>query len=386
MSDILVNTISAKTGGIVTHTQNLVERFAERHIAATFYVPADFAQHFRARSTVRIRPAIAGRYGAMRRFLWEQTYWRGEIQRSRAATIFAAANFGLLWPSIPQLLLIREGGLFNPLYIKHVLPRLGARRQVETYVRRELMLLSARSSNIVMFPSETVRDWVLSYLPSLEKRTLVNPYGPGIPPASRRDEPLPWRSGGPLRLLFVSVYYPHKDPVCLARAVRALRSRGIDASARITMKAADFDHWSCGAEDYAALREAEQAGDVTLGDIVHSEIAAAYRACDAFVFPSVSETFGFPLLEAMAVGRPIVAADTLINREICGPAALYYPPFDAVKLADRLQQLDQRPDLRSALVEEGLARLRRRFLWEDHIGTLIDTLQRLSRSQSACAA
>lgn len=386
MSDILINTISAKTGGIVTHTQNLVERFAERKIPATFYVPADFAQHFRARSTVRIQPAVAGRYGAVRRFLWEQTYWRGVIQRSQAVTIFAAANFGLLWPSVPQLLLIREGGLFNPLYIRHVLPRLGARRQVETYVRRELMLLSAQSSSVVMFPSETARDWVLNYRPALEKRTLVNPYGPGIPPVSRRDDPLPWRSSGSLRLLFVSVYYPHKDPICLVRAIKVLRGRGVDASARVTMRAADFDHWSCGGEDYAALRAAERVGEVILGDISHKEIAAAYRACDAFVFPSVSETFGFPLLEAMAVGRPIVAADTLINREICGPAALYYPPFDAVKLADRLQQLDQRPELRSALVEAGLERLRRRFLWEDHIGTLVDTLQRLSRSRSSCAA
>lgn len=383
---IVVNTISARTGGIVTHTQNLVERFAERDIDATFYVPADFADLFRARRTVAIRPMMAGRLGAARRFLWEQISWREEVRRSRADAVFAAANFGLLWPRVPQLLLIREGGLFNPLYIRHVLPRLGLRRQLETILRRRLMLLSASSSAVVMFPSETVRDWVLRYLPGLESRTLVNHYGPGLKPLMTRDEPLPWRSSGTLRLLFVSVYYPHKDPNCLARAVTILRHRNIDATARITMKHADFQHWRCGPEDFAALQDGAERGQLTLGEVPHDAIEAIYRGCDAFVFPSVSETFGFPLLEAMAAGRPVVAADTLINREICGAAALYYPPFDAEKLADRLQQLDARPDLRIALVEEGLARLRRRFSWSDHIGTLVDTLQQLSRRRTACAA
>lgn len=383
---IVVNTISARTGGIVTHTQNLVERFAERGIAATFYVPADFAGRFRGRRTVGIRPMAAGRYGAARRFVWEQISWREEVRRSRANAVFAAANFGLLWPDVPQLLLIREGGLFNPFYIKHVLPRLGVRRQLETAVRRHLMLMSARASRVVMFPSESVRDWVLAYLPELESRALVNPYGPGISPHATRDEPLPWRLRGPLQVLFVSVYYPHKDPGCLARAVAILKARGIDAAGRITMKRADFEHWLCGADDYEELLKAEQAGYLTLGEVPHEDIAETYKNCDVFVFPSVSETFGFPLLEAMAIGRPIVAADTLINREICGAAALYYPPFDAEKLADRLQQLDTRPDLRMSLVDEGLARLRCRFNWNDHIGTLTDTLERLSRERLACAA
>jgi glycosyltransferase involved in cell wall biosynthesis len=376
---VLVNAVSARTGGIATHTESLVRNFSQRNIAAKFFVPGDFAERIHSCDSVEVNEARSARYRSVQRLLWEQTLWRQEVRRSNANVLFSAANFGLIKPGIPQLLLIREGGLFNPLYIRHILPRLTARHKIETNLRRRLMLTSARNSDVVMFPSESVRDWVLRYCPELETRTFVNSYGPGITPVAQAENPLPWRTGGTLRLLFVSVYYPHKDPLCLARATEILNQRGLPAHARITMKQDDFVHWSCGPADYAALMAAARGGYVEMGAVPHHSVGQAYKDCDVAVFPSVSETFGFPLLEAMAIGRPSVVADTIINREICGDAALYYPPFDAGKLADRLQQLDARPDLRQHLVQEGLKRVRDKFSWDRHIEGLIATLARIQR-------
>jgi glycosyltransferase involved in cell wall biosynthesis len=57
-------------------------------------------------------------------------------------------------------------------------------------------------------------------------------------------------------------------------------------------------------------------------------MGALYQACDLMVYPSLCESFGFSMVEAMGHGLPIVAADTPVNREMCQAAALYYSPLD----------------------------------------------------------
>ena len=70
-----------------------------------------------------------------------------------------------------------------------------------------------------------------------------------------------------------------------------------------------------------------------------AELATLYRNADVFVFPSIYEGFGFPVLEAMAHGAPVIAARSSSVPEIAGDAALYFPPNDAGALREALQRL-----------------------------------------------
>ena len=182
---------------------------------------------------------------------------------------------------------------------------------------------------------------------------------------------------GPVRLLYVSVYYPHKDPETLNQAVGLLQNEGIDASAHITMTKEEFQHWPCGDADYQSLVDGQKAGRVTLAPVPHRDLPATYGKYDLFIFPSVSETFGFPLVEAMACGLPVIAADTLTNREICGPAALYFPSFDAQALADRVKELRADPDLYRSIQQAGIARSQEKFNLSDHFDRLVTVLEQM---------
>ena len=88
-----------------------------------------------------------------------------------------------------------------------------------------------------------------------------------------------------------------------------------------------------------------------LGAVPYDALLSLYRGSRALVFPSYHETFGHPILEAMATRTPIVASDIATFRELSSDVALFFPPDDAVALADRLTELEQR-------VEEREQRLR----------------------------
>jgi glycosyltransferase involved in cell wall biosynthesis len=87
-----------------------------------------------------------------------------------------------------------------------------------------------------------------------------------------------------------------------------------------------------------------------------------YNFATAFVFPSLNEGFGLPLLEAMACGTPVVASETPIFREVAGDAALYFDPHSSQHLTCALEQcLDER--IWREYRERGLRHLAR-YSWD----------------------
>ncbi len=99
-----------------------------------------------------------------------------------------------------------------------------------------------------------------------------------------------------------------------------------------------------------------------LGRVPYAEILQYYRGAVALVFPSLIETFGHPLLEAMLAGTPILAADILSFREIAGDVARYFPPQDPVRLARLVDELRREPEATQARVERGRLRAKE-FTW-----------------------
>lgn len=99
------------------------------------------------------------------------------------------------------------------------------------------------------------------------------------------------------------------------------------------------------------------------GYIADTDLPALYSAAAAFVFPSLYEGFGMPVLEALACGCPVVCANSSSLPEVAGEAALYHHPLDSVALEFRLRQILTEPSLTEALRQKGLAQAAK-FSWE----------------------
>lgn len=100
------------------------------------------------------------------------------------------------------------------------------------------------------------------------------------------------------------------------------------------------------------------------GYIANSDLADIYRGASAFLYPSLRESFGIPMLESMACGTPVIAGNTSAMPEIAGDAALLADPFDENDIARQLLRLEQDKGLRDMMTEKGLQRVKQ-FSWRN---------------------
>jgi glycosyltransferase involved in cell wall biosynthesis len=98
------------------------------------------------------------------------------------------------------------------------------------------------------------------------------------------------------------------------------------------------------------------------GYVDDAELPVWYAAASAFVFPSLYEGFGLPVLEAMACGAPVITSDVSALPEVAGDAALLVNPLDDVALAEAITRVVQDPVLAASLRERGVERARC-FTW-----------------------
>lgn len=165
----------------------------------------------------------------------------------------------------------------------------------------------------------------------------------------------------PRFVLCLSRLNPGKNVVRLVRAFRGAAARHKDLSLVLAGNA-DAGYLP---EVVAAIRDSGLETRVVLtGSIPEADVPAVYAASEAFVFPSTSEGFGIPLIEAMAMGVPVAASSATSIPEVVGDAGLLFDPLDEDAIAGALLELVEDGARRADLVARGRARAKR-FTWTE---------------------
>jgi glycosyltransferase involved in cell wall biosynthesis len=228
---------------------------------------------------------------------------------------------------------------------------------------RMLVPLAARCSHRIIVPSASTRDDLVHHLRVSPEKIDVIPMGVGAPPPNNR-----WAGGdlrGRLRLgpravvLTVSAKRPHKN---LARLLDALALIPSDRRPILLLPGYPTPH------EEELKRRASVLGiqDDTrfMGWVSDDELEELYSAADCFVFPSLYEGFGLPVLEAMARGVPVACSDRGSLAEVAGVAAQLFDPESPRSIATAIEGLLQDTENAERLRKAGLERARG-FEWRE---------------------
>ena len=244
---------------------------------------------------------------------------------------------------------------------------------------------SVRLADAVIINSESLRSEVLRYLDvDPAKLRLINEavdhdlFKPGDVDLARTHV----ASYGVTKpfVLFVSSLWSYKN--CRRAAARLGDSpeRASRAgSLRSLAPAATRSTWpSC---TRSAPSSASADDVVFVGGVPLEETVDFYRAADVFVYPSLNETFGLPILEAMACGCPVVTSDVSAMPETAGGAALLADPKAPESIAQAIIEAAQ-PGNRGRLLDLGFTRARQ-FTWAATAAQTLDVYREVAAKRKA---
>lgn len=169
-------------------------------------------------------------------------------------------------------------------------------------------------------------------------------------------------------LLYLGSNKPHKNLVrlveALARAHGEGRGEKREGEGRAGMTLVVAGAWDPRYPEARRRAETLGLGEVIrwLGPVPEADLPALYSAATAFVFPSLYEGFGLPVLEAMACGTPVACSNTSSLPEVAGEAAVYFDPIVVSQLSEALRRVWEDAGLRTALRERGWQRAQA-FSW-----------------------
>jgi glycosyltransferase involved in cell wall biosynthesis len=347
----LLHLVPGETGGAEVYARRLLPalRAEEPELELTLFLAGQAAAEDWG-DGVRVVPLRVDPRSRVRRVLAEQTLLPRAVRRARPDLLHNVFNTAPAVVSVPQVTTIHDL-VFKRYPETHGLLAKG----VEV-----LVPLAARRSRRVLTDSKASKTDIVRFLGLPAGRVDVAPLGPGLPdhvrgvPADELRRSL-GLGDAPL-VLSVLAKRPHKNAARLLEAF----TRVPDAALVMPGYSTGYEHELEERLDALGLHDRVR----LLGWVDDATLDGLYRAADCFVFPSLAEGFGLPVLEAMLRGAPVACSNATALPEVVGDAALLFDPLDVDAIASSVRRILTDRGLAERLRAAGLARAQR-FGWAE---------------------
>lgn len=339
---VVINGLHAKTGGGVTYLRNILPFLAANpQLECHLFLHEDQYELFGDPPDGLHLHLLEFRPGFLRLLMWEQVALPYLARAMGARVVFSPANYGpLLGPR--GVILLR-----NSLAVMARESRAGKRAYWRALAAATMAsLFFCRRAIAVSHYAKQALSFRAGFL---ARKVEVVHHGVDpifTPPEGERDD------GG--YVLAVSDIYVQKNLHGLIRAWEKVAVNHPGVELWIVGREVDKDYL----DEVRSLIAAAGLTDRVrfLGGRKPEELLDLYRRCRLFVFPSTVETFGNPLVEAMACGAPVASSNTAAMPEIVGDAAVMFDPCDLAEMADKISGLLADPQWRADIGMRGRAR------------------------------
>ncbi|MBO0719696.1 MAG: glycosyltransferase family 4 protein [Blastocatellia bacterium] len=395
MVRVLLNALAATAGGGVTYLKNVLPRLSVLKNNNRFFVlvppdrQSDYARLAGPDVSIETIHHGAGLFG---RFFWEQTGLRSYIKSRKIDALVSLGNFALFASPVPQILFNRNDLYFSRFFADD----LKVRGLYSALIRHRLKSLLARASvkeaDLNLAPTKAFVDRISGGKArggAKSSRFRVLPFGFDWAGFTAGGEPLPREQVGKIdlsencyRILYVSHYNYFRNFETLIRALPIIREKireqeGKEIQLILTTdirRGAVYGGYDS-TQTASLIARLDLNGSIAmLGSVPYERLHRLYRLCDLCVCPSYAESFSHPLVEAMAMGVPVAAANLDVHREVCGEAAAYFDVFNEMQLAMRCVEVLTNRRLQEELRMKGAERIRH-FSWDEHIQGLLALIE-----------
>ncbi len=275
--------------------------------------------------------------GGLGRLSWVNRRLPARLEVMGADLLFSFANIAPARSGLPQVVFCHQR---NAFFSDGIPPRMLFKRWRMRFMRSHI-LRGARASGAMIVQTKAMRERITEMEPSLDGRIHVIPSGyrtPSVEPNIRVEKKALIDGADRPRLIYVSHPRQHKNHLALVRAMPYILKAMPSASLLLTLDKQRLGHRRYTSFIVDIQKEAEHLGVsqrlVWLGILNPDEVAYALQASNLTVFPSLAESFGLGLVESMAAGCPVAAADRSYAHDVCGAAAVYFDPRDSAALAE----------------------------------------------------
>jgi glycosyltransferase involved in cell wall biosynthesis len=350
--------LPGKVGGSETYIRSLVRSLLEIDMNNTYVI-------FINRESKRIFPDSDPRVTVILcpieatnrpvRILWEQFILPFQVRRHKIDVLLSAGMTAPFFCPVPSVLVIYD--------LQHInQPRNFPRLYL--FFLRTIIYLSAKSSNGIITISGHVKQDIIKHYAIQPEKIMVGylavnqdqffPIGSGDVGSIRAKYELPEHY-----ILYAAALLPHKNHSRLQQAFKEIHDTMPEMTLVLT------GAWETGYDKTRSMISelGLQNSVIMLGWLPFEDIPAIYRGAELFVYPTLHEGFGLPILEAMASGVPVVCSKIEPLIEVAGDAALFVDPYDHRDIANGLSSALHDSEMRTKLIQKGLHRVRD-FTWE----------------------
>jgi O-antigen biosynthesis alpha-1,2-mannosyltransferase len=350
-------------GGVHVYTRNLLKQLLtidNKNEYVLIYADKDLIGTYGDRPNVR-ELAI----GVPTKFLWDQIGIPLTAKQEKLDLIFNPKYSLPLW--------CRQKTVFVCHGLDwYVMP--SGSRWIDRLSHRYLIPMYACKADAIIAVSNTVREHVITYLRVEEKRVHTVYHGVDEafrnPVTQERLDEIRHSYQLPERFfLYCGQIYPPKN---FGRLLEAYARVGPEFGIRLVV--AGEPRWLCRGELALIDKLGLSRWVVRTGWIDRDTLPAFYCLAKALVLPSLYESFGLPLLEAMASGCPVVTADRYGTKELAGEAGILVDPEDIGSIADGMIRVVTDDWLRQRLIKAGRQRASN-FTWTKCAHETLRTLE-----------
>lgn len=374
---LLVNAISIREGGPLTVMQSLIN--AMQPLSAELQITLVTNRRAAAEARMNSRVRIMTLDWPDRSALHLMSYYNRTLPQlcRNADVMLSLTNYLPVLPvPCPAVLLVQHAGHFSDEFGRSVRKSSGYAASLAWHMKRQWVRSSARRAGRLIVQTYAMAKAIASGTCRPRQSIDVIPHGPGL--VARADHARGSMGSSPLRIGYVTKHGIQKNISTVLRAIAALVKRGAGVRLILTLDENDPGFRPIAAE-ISVLGIANHVEN--LGEASPWEIEGVYDKLDIFIFASTVESFGFPMVEAMARALPTLVADAPVNREITAEAGIPFSPLDAEAIADVIMTLQSNSELYQKMSAASLERAIA-FSWDRAAAETLAVLD-AARRQSA---